>query len=229
MRGFYTIPGPGTRACGAMTSPDDYTVPMTAAVARVPVTIDEYLALPAGHDFELVRGTLVQKAAPAGEHGSLALGIGASLVHEFGGGSRGGSGPRGWWLASDVDIRMGADVFRPDLAGCRRDRVPQRPAGMPVRDRPDWICEVTSPSNRSHDWELKRQAYAAAGVPHYWIAEPDTGSIHVLRLSPQGYVVAKMVTRGERARLEPFDTLELDIGVLFGDDPAPPESPPAAP
>lgn len=197
---------------------------MTAALARMPVTLAEYVALPEGHDFELVRGTLVRKAAPTGEHGTISLGIGGTLFGGFGGG-RGGNGLGGWWLASDVDLLLGDDVFRPDLVGWRRERVPQRPTGFPVRERPDWVCEITSPSNRPHDWELKRTAYASAGIPHYWIAEPDTGALHVFRHSAEGYVLTKMVVRGQRARLEPFDALELDIGVLFGDDPLPADPP----
>ena len=38
-----------------------------------------------------------------------------------------------------------------DAAGWRRDRVPERPRGWPVRIRPDWVCEIVSPSTASRD------------------------------------------------------------------------------
>ena len=37
---------------------------------------------------------------------------------------------------------LDATVFRPDLAGWRRERAALRPTGRPIRIRPDWICEI---------------------------------------------------------------------------------------
>lgn len=37
------------------------------------------------------------------------------------------------------------------------------------------------------------------------------------RNQPEGYLIAATVTPGERARLEPFDAVELDVARLFGD------------
>jgi hypothetical protein len=39
----------------------------------------------------------------------------------------------------------------------------------------------------------------------------------VLRHTPEGYVVVTTVTPAMRARLEPFDVVELDVTLLFGD------------
>ncbi|WP_437984573.1 hypothetical protein [Sorangium sp. So ce117] len=38
------------------------------------------------------------------------------------------------------------------------------------------------------------------------------------RWTPEGYLVALRAERGERIRAEPFDALELQVGVLFGDE-----------
>ena len=35
------------------------------------------------------------------------------------------------------------------------------------------IVEVTSPSNRSNDTVLELDRYARAGIPHYWVVDPD--------------------------------------------------------
>ncbi|WP_437302318.1 hypothetical protein [Sorangium sp. So ce388] len=34
----------------------------------------------------------------------------------------------------------------------------------------------------------------------------------------QSYLTALLAERGERVRAEPFDAIELSVGVLFGDD-----------
>ena len=37
---------------------------------------------------------------------------------------------------------------------------------------PDWVLEVASPSTASKDLDFKRRAYAAMGVPEYWLFDP---------------------------------------------------------
>lgn len=37
---------------------------------------------------------------------------------------------------------------------------------------PDWIIEIVSPSNASHDYIRKLNLYADAGVREYWIVDP---------------------------------------------------------
>lgn len=37
---------------------------------------------------------------------------------------------------------------------------------------PDWIIEIVSPSTSSHDYILKLNLYANAGVREYWIVDP---------------------------------------------------------
>jgi Uma2 family endonuclease len=44
-----------------------------------------------------------------------------------------------------------ADVYRHDVVGFRRERHPARPAGLPVELRPDWVCEVHSPTTARVD------------------------------------------------------------------------------
>ncbi|HEY8598125.1 MAG TPA: Uma2 family endonuclease, partial [Thermomicrobiales bacterium] len=41
------------------------------------------------------------------------------------------------------------------------------------------LIEILSPSNPQHDLLLKRQAYARAGVPEYWVLRPQERDILV--------------------------------------------------
>jgi Uma2 family endonuclease len=121
---------------------------MAIAAKRPEATIDDALARPDSDRIELIRGTLVEKAAPTSEHSSTQVHLDRRVGDRF---DRrpGGRWPGGWWIRAEIDIQLGKELFQPDLAGRRRDRLPEGPKGRPVRQSPDWICEVLSPSNES--------------------------------------------------------------------------------
>jgi len=187
-------------------------------IAAQPATIEEALARPEEERVELIRGTLVQKAAPTGEHGGTQLDIARTVSNRF---SRkpSGRGPGGWWILTEVDIKLGAELFRPDIAGWRRERSPDRPRGRPIVLRPDWICEVLSPSNEVRDRVDKMQSYFQAGVPHYWLADPIEHVLEVYRRTELAYALVLSAKSGQRVRAEPFDAVELRVDELFGADP----------
>jgi hypothetical protein len=55
--------------------------------------------------------------------------------------SRGG--PGGWWSLPEVDVRLARhQIVRPDVAGWRRERLPEPWDVRPIDVVPDWICEV---------------------------------------------------------------------------------------
>jgi len=58
----------------------------------------------------------------------------------------------------------------------------------------------------------------AAEVPHYWILDPDERILLVHRWSRDGYTVVQRAAAGETVRAEPFDAIELRVGMLFGDE-----------
>jgi Uma2 family endonuclease len=183
-------------------------------------TAADLLALPDGGRFhEVVAGDLIEKAAPSGEHGTTQAAVAGSLFGSF---SRppGGNVPGGWWFATEVEIEFEAhEIYRPDVAGWRRERSPQRPTGTPIRLRPDWICEILSPSTARNDQVTKLETYRRCGVPHYWIADPVQRTLLVYRLTPDGYLLALAAEGdGGRVRAEPFEAIEIGVGVLFGED-----------
>jgi Uma2 family endonuclease len=183
-------------------------------------TVADLLALPEATRFhEIVAGEVVQKAAPTGEHGAAQAAVAGSLFGPF---SRrpGGKFPGGWWFETEVEIEFEThEIYRPDVAGWRRERSPERPGGTPIGLRPDWICEILSPSNARDDQVTKFETYRRCGVPHYWIADPHLRTLQVFRLTPDGYLVALTAQAGQRVRAEPFDAVQLEVGVLFGADP----------
>ena len=191
-----------------------------ARPSQRPATPENFWAIPEEQRFhELIGGQLIEKAAPSGEHGHAQAGVVGAVVPPFQ--RRGGSGgPGGWWIATEVELLLTTgDIVRPDIVGWRRERSPERPIGNPIELRPDWVCEVVSPSNANDDTVKKLRLYHHIEVPHYWIVDPRDMTLTVLRHSPAGYVTVMRAERGEVVYPEPFDAISLAVGVLFGDDP----------
>lgn len=187
--------------------------------ARRPATLDDFWAIPEGARFhELIGGDLSPKAAPTGEHGDAQAGIVGAIRPAFQRKS-GNDGRGGWWIATEVEVLLlNQDVVRPDVLGWRRDHCPERPTGSPVRARPDWVCEVVSPTRATDDTVKKLRLYHRAEIPHYWIADPRDATLTVMRWNEAGYVTVLRAERHETVRAEPFESVELFVGSLFGDD-----------
>mgnify|MGYP001581362662 CR=1 FL=1 len=188
--------------------------------ARGQATLADFWAISEGERFhELMGGELFAKAAPSGEHGDAQAGIVGAVRSPFQR-PKGRGGPGGWWIATEVEVLFEpGEIVRPDVVGWRRERCPGRPTGIPVKLRPDWVCEIVSPSNATDDTVRKLRLYHRVAIPHYWLVDPRDTTLTVMRWSPDGYVTVMRAERGEVVRAEPFDAIELAIGTLFGDDP----------
>lgn len=190
---------------------------MSAPASLRKATVADLLAIPEQHRrHEVIDGMLVEKEAASARHG----GAQGRLVRWVGPYDRrpGGRGPGGWWFATEVEIELAdTQVFRPDVAGWRRTRLAALPAEVPVRVRPDWVCEVLS-QNRRNDLIKKKRAYHAHEVGHYWLVDPLDETLAVYRWHPDGFVEVLVAERGETVHAEPFEEVPLAVGVLFGDD-----------
>ena len=77
----------------------------------------------------------------------------------------------------------------------------------------DLVVEIVSPDDVERDTVIKRADYAAAGIPEYWIVHPAEGTISVLRLAGDTYVVHGVFHRGDTATsslLQGF-TVRVDV------------------
>lgn len=162
---------------------------------------------------ELVAGEVVLSPAPRPRHsksqGALRRFLGGPFDDDDGFG-----GPGGWWIFVEVDVRLGADVVRPDLAGWRRERLAV-PDVRPIDVPPDWVCEILSESNAAHDRVTKRRIYAEHGIRHFWLVDPDARTLEALVLEGGRWVDAGSFDDAARARIAPFEAVELDIARLF--------------
>lgn len=180
-------------------------------------TIDDLLAVAEEKPYyELLGGVLEQKTAPLFRHGRLQRILGAQLGKHFGDEAEPGE-PGGWWIGSEVHVQLAPDVVVvPDCVGWRMERVPELPDAFPVTIRPDWICEILSPSNPARDTIRKLRLYHEAKIPHYWIADPERQQLSVFRWQPEAYLLVLNTQPPEIVRPEPFDAVEFPVAALLG-------------
>jgi Uma2 family endonuclease len=72
--------------------------------------------------------------------------------------------------------------LEPDLLVVAKDRIGEKD----IQENPAIVVEVLSPSSRRYDRLLKFGRYAEAGIPQYWIVDPDRPSVEVYDLDDQG-------------------------------------------
>lgn len=195
-----------------------YVCRMTSARRIKTATLDDLARLrDQGHVVELIEGEIVYKAMPAPRHGGAQAKV-VALLDGFNRRHGGPHGPGGWWLMTEVEVLYPKtrEVFRHDAVGFRRDLHPQRPDDMPVKARPDWVCEILSPTTARYDTGPKQRTLHAHGVPHYWILDPEHATLTVMRHAEEHYLRVLDAGVGDRVHAEPFEAVDLDVAELFG-------------
>lgn len=187
------------------------------APARRLATWHDLLALAEDVPAEVIAGAVVTPPSPLPRHARAQRALGSFVGGPFDD-DDGRGGPGGWWILLEVDVRLSPhDIVRPDLAGWRRERLPDPWDVRPIDVVPDWICEVVSQSNVAHDRVRKRELYARFGVAYYWLVDPDARTVEALRLesSLHAWVEVGAYDDAAVARIAPFDAIELEVGRLF--------------
>lgn len=79
----------------------------------------------------------------------------------------------------------------------------------------DLVVEVVSPDDPERDLVTKRAEYARAGIPEYWIVDPQTETITVLYLDNDAYVEHGQFGRGAMATSVTLPGLQVDVSESF--------------
>jgi Uma2 family endonuclease len=162
---------------------------------------------------EVIRGELRLSPRPAFPHATVASFLHTMLSSAFTFGH--GGGPGGWIILFEPELHFRRDIVVPDLAGWRNTRLPAVPDVAYSKLAPDWLCEVHSRSTRKHDIADKLPIYAAAGVRNVWLIHPVHRTLEVLRLQRRQWRLLGVHRDDQVVRAEPFDAIELDLGVLW--------------
>ena len=125
-------------------------------------TYQDVLDAPAHVVAEIIGGTLHTHPRPAPAHTVASSVLGGELGPPF---HRGHGGPVGWWILDEPELYLGEDVLVPNLAGWRRERMPELPGTAYFTLAPDWVCEVLSESTRKVDLHEKLPSTPAKASP----------------------------------------------------------------
>jgi Uma2 family endonuclease len=163
-----------------------------------------------GHDYELVKGELIEMVPPGGQHGDIARRLAGKLgdltdAHRLG---------RvlvetGFWLARQPDTVRG-----PDISFITAERIP--PGGLPVGffpGAPDLAVEIVSPSDTASAIQAKVQDYLTYGTRLVWVVDPKTQTVTVYRPDGSAHVLGTNDTLSGEDLVPGFT---LRITELFG-------------
>jgi len=129
------------------------------------LTIEDLEAMPDdGRRYELIGGSIVVNASPAPRH-QIALGNLNQLVRA--------ACPAGHTtIFSPIDLDLpGPQRVEPDLVVVPDASIGPKRLCLPVL----LLVELVSPTSVHWDLVIKRDAYAEAGVPHYWTIDTREG------------------------------------------------------
>lgn len=185
--------------------------------ARQLKTLDDLLRSD-GDRVELINGEIIQRPMARCEHALVQ----SSLSDEVSPFKR-RDPPGGWWIMPEISVSYGEHQCPThDLAGWRKERVPLRPSGI-MTIIPDWVCEITSPGHERKDLFHNLLLLQRCKVPWYWVISPEDQSLIAYALHGDAYRVTFSIECGidqqpERARIPPFEEIEIDLGYVFGSD-----------
>jgi Uma2 family endonuclease len=165
---------------------------------------EEYLALNANRLVEFSDGHVEVLCMPTTSHQLIVAFLYQALLMF--------SAPRaaGTVLFAPLRVRLWPGKFRePDLVFLSAEHSSR--IGEPFWDGADLVMEVVSDDDRRRDLETKRREYAQAGIPEYWIVDPQQSRITVLRLDGPSYVVHGDFPRGTQATSHNLPGFTLDV------------------
>jgi len=103
----------------------------------------------------------------------------------------------------------------PDVLFMRADHASR--LGEQYSEGADLVMEVVSDGDENHlrDLVAKRDEYARAGIPEYWIVDPELGQISVLTLDGTSYAVHGEFKRGEHATSKLLPGFAVDVSAAL--------------
>ena len=117
-------------------------------------------------------------------------------------------------LFAPLRLRVRQGKFRePDLLLVRDARDAR--SGERFWTGADVVVEIVSPDNPERDLVNKRDDYAEATIPEYWIVDPGTETVTVLKLEDGGYVQHGVYGRRARAGSPALPRFGVDVGDVF--------------
>ena len=181
--------------------------------SRLEFLYEELERLPPGVTGEIIGGELYVSPGPRIVHSRAATRLTMQLSPFDEG--EGAAKPGGWVILFEPRLHLREDVLEPDLAGWRRERMPEMPDTVGTDLAPDWVCEVLSPSTETMDRKQKMAVYAREAVKHLWLVDPRRRTLEVYRLQDADWLKLGVHAGDAVVHAEPFEARPLKLASLW--------------
>ena len=181
-------------------------------------TYADYLLWRFKEQVELLRGKLFKMSpAPREIHQRVSMYLSGELYNFF-------KDKTCRFYSAPFDVRIPAKgakgttdnqiytIVQPDLCVvCDLEKID----GRGCVGAPDLVVEILSPSNSRKDLKDKYEIYEEAGVPEYWIVDPDNKAFYRYVLQEGVYIGLPPVSEGDVFRSRKFPEMEIDTKLIF--------------
>ena len=172
-------------------------------------TEDDYYNLPENVRAELIDGQIYYMSAPSRIHQEILMFLSKTIANYI-------DSQKGFCkvypapFAVKLFVDDNRTVAEPDISViCDPNKLTDRGC----TGAPDWIVEIVSPSNSSHDYIRKLNLYADAGVREYWIVNPMNQSVYVYFLEDDKFRTTAY-TLQDKINVNIYDDLWIDFTEL---------------
>ena len=170
---------------------------------------DDYYNLPEDVRAELIDGQLIYNQAALSTTHQILLSELHTVINNYitskGGSCRVFPAPFAVKLHKNKET-----IVEPDISIiCDRSKLTDKGC----TGAPDWIIEIISPNNPSHDYIHKLNLYADAGVREYWIVDPRTEKVIVYYFE-QPDLKLETYTFQDKIQAHIYDDLWIDFQKL---------------
>lgn len=184
------------------------------AKTTIKFTYEDYKSLPESETkrYELLEGELLMVPSPTPYHQDISRNLLRLLDDHVRRQSLGKV------YAAPLDVVLGVgeerEVVQPDLLFISKERA-EIIAEEEIRGAPDLVVEVLSPATAQRDRAYKRTLYARHGVKEYWLVDPETRTLEVLKLGRRGYERAGLYRQDESLVSPLFPGLTIPLSEVF--------------
>jgi len=170
----------------------------------------DYLGLSTNHLVEFSSGVLEVPEMPSDRHQAIVAFLFSRLLAFVTAGRLGGA-----VRFAPLPVRLWPGKFRePDVLFMRAensDRITDAYWGVP-----DLVMEVVSPGTKRVDSVIKLREYAEAGVPEYWLVDPEAGTIGLYVLAASAYEQRAVGRPGDSVRSVALDGFAVAVDEALG-------------
>ena len=184
---------------------------METKSSRAKMSLGEFQALPEGPPYyEFEDGEVIFMTSPHGQHQDVMVCL-SFFLRTYVGEHRLGR----VWAEIDVELTE-SKTYIPDIVYLSTEHIDRyHESDGKIHGLPNLVVEILSPSSISRDRVEKFNRYFDAGVPWYWIVDPDTLIVEEYHDEGKGYLRTEDAAADEIFRPSAFPGLELNLKELL--------------